>query len=412
MENNKENINSAAIAPDETAVKGTVENNNPTTNENNEVNKESSDVNAPKTSTKSPTEKVDGTKKSKKDYTPHYTNEEKEKLKIVTEVVEQEIAQVLCDMAVYGAVAFPNQNNVLLHLNTAVANGVILTTPEVNRVHGKDELTTGASIMSQGAQHPLLVITRKMADAAGIKTVRFANDPDRDKPIPENDRGLVVIDGNGRFDFLLGVEKEEWPELYAVFPQRNRAGFYDLPTCMNDINTEVSKWKTPDLVQKRILEEGDGTHPGWTLINRLTREGFGYQSACQIATLKTDRIIKSKVCSGEDKDLFLHFDSASSIYKVLSDKFAKDLTPLKTKELTKEVSVQWNLLQKNLGDEKATEHYLRFLDEYLTDSVVKSIQEAKAQKEATGKVSKDEVRKNIIQKAFYQFTGKYGLKID
>lgn len=42
MENTKENINSAAIAPDETAVMGTVESNNPTNSENNQANNETS----------------------------------------------------------------------------------------------------------------------------------------------------------------------------------------------------------------------------------------------------------------------------------------------------------------------------------------------------------------------------------
>ena len=251
-----------------------------------------------------------------------------------------------------------------------------------------------------------------MAEATGIKAVRFSNDPDKDKPIPADPKALVVLDGNGRMNYLLGVEPNLWPEITAVFPRKNRAGYYDFPTCINCINTDVSKWKTQDFVQKLILEEGTDTHEGWKMINQLVRQGYGYQAACQLATLETDRIQKNKVCAGDSKSVFLHFESSSKIFEVLSERFSKDLTPIKTKEFTKEVSAQWKLLQKNYGDSEATVHYVNFLKETLTDIFVKSIQEAKVVKGTKGKISKDEVRKNTLQKAFYQYVGKHDLKID
>ncbi len=380
----------------------------------NGVNDQNSTVINPKKD--SPTSKTsketsDAGKKTEKDYLPVYSKEEEERLAFVKSIVEEEMDKILNDKA-YSATPFSNGANAILDLNTAVANGIILLTPEVNRTHGKDEFTTGESLMRHGAQHPLIVISRPMAEAAGIKVVRFSNDPDKDKPVPDDAKALVVIDGNGRINYLYDIEPNLWPEITAVFPRKNRAGYYDIPTCINCINTDVSKWKTQDFVQKLILEEGADTHEGWKMINQLVRQGYGYQSACQLATLETDRIQKNKVCAGDTKTIFLHFESASKVFEVLSERFSKDLTPIKTKEFTKEVSAQWKLLQKNYGDSEATVHYVNFLKETLTDIFVKSIQEAKVVKGTKGKISKDEVRKNTLQKAFYQYVGKHDLKID
>lgn len=409
MENKKENLNSAAIATDESAVKGTVESNNP----NNVVAVEtqpSSDANGTVGVAKGTRKSTGGGKKEEKDFTPKYTKDVEEKMSKITTVFDEETERILDDED-YAATPFLNGTNVILDINIAVAKGVTLLTPEVNRTHGKDESTTGESIMTNGAQHPLIVVTQKTAEAAGIKAVRFANDPDRDKPIPEDAKALVALDGNGRINYLLTMELSDWPQLSAVLPSKNRAGFIDLPACITCINTDIVKWKTQDFVQKRILDEGENTHEGWTVINGLVRQGFGYQAACQMTTLGTDRVLKSAVCKGDTKDVFMHYESAKRIQDVLLEKFVKDLTPLKTKELSKEIATQWKLLQKKYGDEVATDHYVNFLNETLTDEFVKKIQEAKSDDSDKGKVSKDEIRKKQLRTAFDRFVGKQGFDI-
>ena len=409
MENKKENLNSAAIATNESAVKGTVESNNP----NNVVAVETqpeSDANGTVGVTKGTRKSAGGGKKEEKDFAPKYTKDAEEKLIIITTVFDDETERILDDED-YAATPFLNGENAILDINSAVAKGVTLLTPEVNRTHGKDESTTGESIMTNGAQHPLIVVTQKTAKAAGIKAVRFANDPDRDKPIPEDAKALVALDGNGRINYLLTMELSDWPQLSAVLPSKNRAGFIDLPACITCINTDIVKWKTQDFVQKRILDEGENTHEGWTVINGLVRQGFGYQAACQMTTLGTDRVLKSAVCKGDTKDVFMHYESAKRIQDVLLEKFVKDLTPLKTKELSKEIATQWKLLQKKYGDEVATDHYINFLNETLTDEFVKKIQEAKSDDSDKGKVSKDEIRKKQLRTAFDRFVGKQGFDI-
>lgn len=356
--------------------------------------------------------KKSSTKKSdEKDYTPSYTPDKEKHLKVVTTIVEQEIRNVLDD-GDYAATPIANGQNAYIDLKAFAGNGGILVTPAVNRTHGKDQGTTGKSIMSQGAHHPFIVVTKEMAEAAGIAYVRFANDQDKDKPIPPEARILVVLDGNGRTNFLMSIERAQWPDVNALFPQKNRAGYYDLPACMTCINTEISKWKTQDFVQKEILENQDGVHEGFLMINKLVREGYGYQSACQIATLGTDRILKTKINGFDAKDVFAHYESAVKIYEKLKDKFSKDDAPLKTKEFTKEISNQWKLIQKLYGDEGATKKYIDFLEESLTDDLVEEIRSAKSKSTESGKVSKDEVRRSILEGAFKRFTGKYDIKID
>lgn len=405
----KQNTNLDAIASEEAAVKGTVESNNP----NNVVAVEtqpSSDANGTVGVAKGKRKSAGGGKKEEKDFTPKYTKDEEEKLLIITTVSDEETERILDDED-YAATPFLNGTNAILDINTAVANGVTLLTPEINRTHGKDESTTGESIMTHGAQHPLIVVTKKTAEAAGIKPVRFSNDSERDKPIPKDAKALVVLDGNGRINYLLTMELSDWPQFSAVLPSKNRAGFIDLPACITCINTDIVKWKTQDFVQKRILDEGENTHEGWTVINSLVRQGFGYQAACQMTTLGTDRVQKSAVCKGDTKDVFMHYESAKRIQAILLEKFVKDLTPLKTKELSKEIATQWKLLQKKYGDEVATDHYINFLNETLTDEFVKKIQEAKSDDSDKGKVSKDEIRKKQLRTAFDRFVGKQGFDI-
>lgn len=400
---------SAAIATEAAPVQGTVvESNNP-----NKVDEETQAAsNATGTSVTNGAKKsAGGEKKEKKDFIPKYTRDEVEKLSKIKAIFEEETERILDDED-YAATPFSQGSNAILDLNAAVANGIILLTPEVNRTHGKDEVSTGDSIMIHGAQHPLIVVPIKTAEAAGIRPVRFTNDPDRDKPIPEDAKALVVLDGNGRVNYLLKEELSEWPPISTVLPRKNRAGFIDLPACITSINTDIVKWKTPDFVQKRILDEGKSTHEGWTEINRLVRQGFGYQAACQITTLGTDRVLKSVVCKGDTKDVFMHYESAKRIQTVLWEKFSKDFTPLKTKELSREIANEWKLMQKKYGDEVATNHYINFLNEALTEGFVKKIQEAKSEKSDKGKVTKDEIRKNQLRTAFDRFVGKQGLDIE
>lgn len=340
----------------------------------------------------------------KKDYKPKYSDQELLKLTPLTEVCEQEFSRVISDSNI-GAVPYANGSNCLIDLRKVHP---YLYTPQVNRLHGTDQKKTGDSLMSYGSQHLLLVVTVKIAKTAGLVPEQFGNAPDKTQPVSEH--GFVILDGNGRVNYLMGIPVDEWPEVYAVFPSKDSAGFYDINKIFDIINTQVSVWKTQDMVQKRLLMDGGNAHPGWILIQELVnKKKYKYQAACQLATLDTDRVNKTRVTTGDANDVFSHYDSAKKIFDVLVIKFGEDTDTLKTKEFTKEVSTLWKKLQKKYGDDLATDYFLDFLSNSLADDKVKEIKEAKSVK---GGISKDEKRKSILNNEFSNFIGSKNLNLD
>lgn len=336
-------------------------------------------------------------------YLPQYTDNEKATLKAITDVCTEEIRRVQNDEH-FHATIFADGTNCLIDLRKAYENGIEFATPVVNRTHGKDLQTTGESLLTYGAQHPLIIITTKMADASGMDYAYF------DKQGKPTD-GLVFIDGNGRACFLLSRPVDQWPNIYAVFPCKDSTGYYNIPKSMEIINTQVTVWKTQDMVQKRLLEEGKKAHEGWAYINSLVKKGYKYQAACQLATLKNDRIHKSDVTTGDASSIFDHFESAKTVHMALVAKFGEgaDQT-IKTKTFTQTISTLWAKLQKVSGDSEATKHFVCFING-LSDDIVTDIKTAKTEKTSSGKISKDEKRKAILEREFYQFVAANNIKV-
>lgn len=348
-----------------------------------------------------PEEKKDVKKATKKtkaapDYSLNYSDEQKKELERVTKVVDADIKRVRIDPR-FHAIAF--DDNALINLKGAAMDDVSFMTPEVNRKHGKDEASTGESLMKYGPQHPLIVITDKMAEALGLKVIRFSND-DPTKPVFAG-YTLIFLDGNGRMNHLLGLNPKDWPNVYAIFPTKNSAGYYDILKSYEVINTQVTVWKPGDWVTKRILEEGVKAHKGWTSINQLRQKGYNYQAACEAITLGTDRITKTEVISGDAKKIFLHYDSAVKIHNALVKKFSEgDDKTLKTKAFPAKVSELWLPLSSKSGDEKATEYMTAFIDQFPQDKV-KEILEAKGKKGEDGvRITKDAIRIGILETEF------------
>ena len=343
--------------------------------------------------------------KPTKEYKPIYSDEDKAELENVTKVGEKELLRLLsyssCMVTPYG-----NQN-VILDLTAFIRQGGIVVTPAVNRAHGKDLLSTGESIRTYGAQRPLLIITAKMARAAGMKIVRFPSDKSTE-PIPED--ALVIIDGNGRMAYFLSLNESERPQLYATFIVKDSLGYYNPRKTMEVINTERVMWKTQDMVQKRQLEEGEQAHEGWNFINELVnKRGYNYQAACQSATLANDRIKKRDVTEGDAKIIFSHFMSAKTIHEALVAKFGEgDDKTLKTKEFPKEVSTLWRKLEHKLGAEQATEVFVKFINDF-KDRKVNEILNPEVEK---GKTTKDIVRTNTLNEQFNQFIGRENIDLD
>ena len=334
---------------------------------------------------------------SRKRLTPNYSVEEIENLKKQTEVVEAEIQRVIND-ARYHATPFSGGKNCIINLKEAVADGIEVATPKINRIHGKDKQKTGESIEKYGAQCVLIGITAAMARAVGLEITSFKSQKGN-----IDDSAIVIIDGNGRLDYLMNLPIAEWPDLYATFPNPDANGFYNIAKVYEEINTNIKTWGTQDFMQKRLLEEGTSCHKGWEMVNELLRKGYLYQAACETATLNLDRIKKGEILSASGDDVFANYDSAVQIHDSLVKKFGEGEDKiLKTKHIPMLVSTLWRGLQRESGNAIATEKFVAFIEQ-LSDDVVNQMQAAKATKTDTGKVSKDEHRKAIFEKAYKDY---------
>lgn len=340
---------------------------------------------------------------TKKEYKPEYSYEKMVELELVTKIATEQIESIKSDPNIP---TYDFSNNCVIDITAAIRNGVAMLTPAVNREHGKDTVLTGDSLRIYGAQQLALVITKAVADVAGMKVTRFTNDKSN-APIKEN--SLVFLNGNGRMGYILGLEDEERPQLYATFIEPDALGYYNPRKAMEVINTERLMWKTQDMVQKRQLEEGEGSHEGWSEIQKLIKKGYMYQAACQAYTLDTDRIKTKDVTGGKAEEIFTHYESAKQIHDALVAKFGEgDDKTLKTKEFPKEISTLWKKLQTKGGDKYATEAFVRFIKAF-KESKVKEILNAKSEKYGR---KKDEIRKSILNEQFNQFIGKEGIELD
>ena len=245
-----------------------------------------------------------------------------------------------------------------------------------------------------------------MADVAGMKVARFSNDKSN---APIKDNSLVFLNGNGRMNYILGLEDEERPQFFATFIEPDALGLYNPRKAMEVINTERLMWKTPDMVQKRQLEEGEKAHEGWGEIQNLIKKGYMYQAACQAYTLDTDRIKTKTVTGGDAKEIFAHYESAKLIHDALVAKFGEgDDKTLKTKEFPKEISILWKKLLNLKGEKWATATFVKFI-ECFKENKVKEIRDAKSEKFGS---KKDEKRKAILNEQFNQFIGKENIDLD
>ena len=339
------------------------------------------------------------------EFKPKYTDEEVAELSTTTKKVEDEITRIVQECDKYGSVKFGD--NVMVDINMAVKNGVRLYGFAVNREHGRDQDTTGASLLANGAQEKLICITYGIAMACDIKVVHFKNDKEQDSQPSDSD--LIVMEGHGRINFVMQYPVDDWPQLYAYFPSKDAAGYYNIPKCMEVINTNRKPWGTPDFMQKRIVEEGGKCHDGWSRINGMLKKGYMYQSACQLLTLRPDRITKRDIIVGDAKNIFANYEDACKILEILVSRFGEgDDKTLKTKEFSKEIVLLWGKLQKSKGNLWATEQFVKFIDE-LPDEKIAEIKSAKKTSEG---VTKDEKRKKLLNEEFYKFIGKYGLKTE
>ena len=319
---------------------------------------------------------------------------EAEQRKNETEIYHAEVARVLADPR-YHAMSLPGGKGVIINLTAAVRDGIELSTPSYNRAHGKDKERTSKSIEEIGLQHPLIVATSAMADAAGMPVKRFSTDPKKDSPLGIS---LTVQDGNGRIEELLSKPIEEWPDVYAVFPSLDANNQMDLKKVYVHINMNVSTWGGPDFLVLKVMEPEP--HKAWTYMKKLQDDGYGHTASNVLATLKKGNITKTqltKVDLDEGK-LFERFEPAKKIHAQLVETFGEENDVLKTKQVPEEMVDCLNDLVEDKGLDKAVETMLAFLKSFKSDQVA-AITGAKGKAGS----SKHDVRVSLFHNYFNEY---------
>ena len=161
------------------------------------------------------------------------------------------------------------------------------------------------------------------------------------------------------------------------------------------------------MVAKRQIEDGAKTHEGWVMINDLVSKGYKYQAACQLTTLKPDRLTARQVANGDESEFFVNIEYGKRIHAALKDRFGEgDDKTIKTKEFTKEIVLSIQKLTNRQGIGWATDRMEEFINT-LSDKDVADIKNAKSTKVQR----KDEKRKQILDKAFSFFLGQNNIKL-
>ena len=319
---------------------------------------------------------------------------EAEQRKHETEVYYAEVKRVLSDPR-YHAIPLPGGKGVIINLTAAVRDGIELSTPSYNRAHGKDKGRTATSIKEIGLQHPLIVATSTMADAAGMPVKRFSTDPKVKSALGAS---LVVIDGNGRIEELLSTPIDEWPEIYAVFPSLDAVGQMNLKKVYVHINMNVSTWGGPDFLVLKVMEPEP--HEAWTYMKKLQDDGYGHTASNVLTTLKKGNITKTqltKVDLDEEK-LFERFESAKMVHTQLKATFGEDNDILKTKQVPEEMVDCLNEMVEDGGLDKAVEKMIAFLKSLKSDEVAT----------ITGAKGKAGASKHVVRVAlFHNLFNKY-----
>ena len=311
-----------------------------------------------------------------------------------TKVYFAEVERILADPR-YHAIRLPGGKGVIMNLTAAVRDCIELSTPSYNRAHGKDKERTAKSIEEIGLQHPLIVATSAMADAAGMPVKRFSTDPKKDSPLGPS---LAIIDGNGRIEELLSTAIEEWSDVYAVFPSLNAAGKMHLKKAYVHININVATWGGPDFLVLKVMEPKP--HEAWTFIKGLQDKGYGHTASNVLATLKKGNITKTQLTKVDldEAKLFDRFESAKKVHAQLVITFGEENDVLKTKQVPEEIAGCLQDLVEKDGIDKAVETMLAFLKSLKSDQVA-AITGAKGKAGS----SKHDVRVSLFHNYFNEY---------
>lgn len=346
--------------------------------------------------------KKSGSKASTKT-TPALTQEQIDALKHETEVFDQEVTRMLADPR-YHAVQMSN-GRVILDLTAAHKDGIKIYRFDYNRTHGKDEGATGESLKKDGAQHLLLVVPVRVAEAAGLPISHFQKDPDQTSPCDED--GLAVVDGHGRANGAFG-SKEGWPQLDASLLVKNKEGYIDTKKAYSVTNENVSVWGSKDHLVPRLFDPHELRRETLKAIHELVNKQYLYTAACSWVLWKAGGVTKKElntIVTEEQANKFKEYTQhAKQIHEACIKKFGEgDDKLLKTKKFPEKLIEIWESLRDKSGADEATATLVKFIDG-LDNGKANEIVNAKKDKDKD--LDKDTVRKQLLDKAFKEFMSK------
>ena len=320
----------------------------------------------------------------------------------VMDVQRDTIKKMLSDSR-YHATSIPGTDNVIINLTEFVKEGGRVVRQSKNRTHGKDMKTTGESLMEYGSQVPLVVMPLSVAKAAGIEYECFASDP-KDGLDEDKELVLVVIEGHGRCEYLLGEDVNEWLTVLAVLPSPDKRGELHPDKAFIETNVNSLTWKGNDYMIIRLADPA--CHPGWKRIKEKEDAGFKFTIATIFSTGREGAVSKRSILNADTdvNELFKHSEHCERIYDAAVKKFGcgKD-SVLQTKAIPNKIFECWSELKDGKFDvSQATELIVRFFDT-LDSGIVLDINNAKKE----GDKERDTVRKELFTKAFNEYKSKY-----
>lgn len=327
--------------------------------------------------------------------------EQIEALKKETEVFEEEIKRILADPKYHATKSASGR--CYMDLTAAHNEGVKIYVLNYNRIHGRDEKTTGASLYNDGAQQILLIAPVRVTKVAGLPVSHFRYDPDQDSPIDED--GIAILDGSGRTNHAFGCGRV-WPQLDAAFVTKNGQNYIDTKKVYAVTNENIMTWGAKDHLIPRLFDPYELRRETFQKIHNLEGEGRKYTAACEWVTWNKGNITITKLNERVTKEEADRFSENSKfgerIYNACVAKFkdSSDSSFLNTKKFPEWLIDRWTEWMRDGGTDRATDIMVEFINQLTSEQIVKI---CTAKRDPVKLLDKDTVRLQIVQEIYSKF---------
>jgi hypothetical protein len=317
-------------------------------------------------------------------------------LQKVTAQYDQSIKEII-DKPSYSAVKY-GKDNCLINLTDFVKRRGVLVRPSLNRLHGSDQKKTGESLLKDSPQHILITLPYSVAKAAGIKVEYFLKySGDKKAPIPED--ALVIIDGNGRIEYLYSKKIDEWPAIWATMAAKDKDGMINPGNIITIINTNATVWKGADYLTELLLTLGVSADKRWQTVDSLYKSGYSFTASAEWVRFIKGNITRKQIIreiETADNEMFKYSEHAERIYDVMKKRFGEGNDKvMKNRPFVEKLIAIWESLKDGKYDAKgSTDILVDFLssEKYLPQGEINKILLAKKD----GDKSRDTVRNEIF----------------